>query len=385
MEKSTFQNKIISFVSILTFISTLAGCSGSSSSSSGSSLGDNNNNLSPSEAPPARLTLSGTSLLDSNRNPIMLRGFNWGNWGTAQPQDAADNASQGANAVRILLRWWGNYSSPDIDSRSDASPGHIDPAHLALLDSYVSWATSQGLWVDLAVDSNCGQNATQDAAMQRYCDPDRQYGSNGHNFWTDPAMRTEFIEVWQFVANRYKNTTHIAWYEVLPEPNPPSVRQADVTEFYKQVIRAIRTVDGNTPFLVGATSAYNIKRASDAYIPDVEFQNKIIYTGNLFVRTGLSQSANIANLSMRLQGLTDLRDSHNVPIFVQQTGSKSSEDPNNMYLDAVLSLLNSKSVPWVWWEYRDHVSPGGYGIYYPDRDGNWILKPTRLDGVKSYF
>ncbi len=81
---------------------------------------------------PKRLSVSGANVLDPQGRPIVLRGYNWGQWGTVQPQDAADNVAQGANSVRIPLRWWGDWRD-GVDSRDVASPGHIDPAHLAIL------------------------------------------------------------------------------------------------------------------------------------------------------------------------------------------------------------------------------------------------------------
>ena len=209
-----------------------------------------NKSLGSREPNPARLTISGSKLITPSGQAIQLRGFNWGHWGKAQPQDAADNYAQGANVVRIILRWWGLYGSPEINSRDDKSPGHIDPEHLAMLDSYIKWATDAGLWVVLAVDSDCGQNGLQDSSNQKFCDPENKYGAKGHNFWTDVSMRQKFIEVWKFVANRYKDTPRIAMYEVLPEPNPAGGSAADVTGFYKEVMRAILSVDSRTPFLL---------------------------------------------------------------------------------------------------------------------------------------
>jgi hypothetical protein len=332
-----------------------------------------------------RLTLQGSQMIGPNGSPVILRGFNWGAWGTPQQQDAADNKAQGANVVRLPLRWWGVYSSPDIDSRSDSSPGHIDPDHLKKLDQEIQWITSQGLWVVLMMDSDCGQNGTQDAEMQKYCDPQNQYASTGHNFWSDPSVRQKYKEAWQFLAERYRNQPLIAMYEILPEPNPNQASQEQVTEFYKEIINAITPIDNRTPFLIGASPKYNINSAGDAFLPEPVYANKIVYTGNLFVHTGQDQATNIKNLSKRLQGLTDLRDQKQVPIFIQQTGSKSGEDPDMTYLNAVLSLLNQNQVPWTLWQYRDHASANGYGMYYPERNGQWVLKKDRLEVVKKYF
>ncbi|HEX7650224.1 MAG TPA: hypothetical protein VF450_22705, partial [Noviherbaspirillum sp.] len=84
----------------------------------------------PTPAPVARLTLNGSTMLAPNGSPIMLRGINEGTWGKMRSYDAAAIAAQGANVVRVLIRWWGLYGGTDVESRLDAAPGHFDPAHV---------------------------------------------------------------------------------------------------------------------------------------------------------------------------------------------------------------------------------------------------------------
>ena len=51
------------------------------------------------------LSVRGQDIVDPSGRPILLRGWNWGHFGKAIEQDAADNAAQGANVVRIPIRW----------------------------------------------------------------------------------------------------------------------------------------------------------------------------------------------------------------------------------------------------------------------------------------
>ena len=147
---------------------------------------------SPPPATPTRLTLSGSTMKLPGGASITLRGMNEGTWGEMQQKDAADIASNGGKVVRVLIRWWGLYGTPDIESRADSSPGHFDPAHLQRFLSEIQWCLDAGLWVIPAIDSNCGQNGLQDANMAAYCDPGGTY-PGGHNFWTDLAMRQKFM------------------------------------------------------------------------------------------------------------------------------------------------------------------------------------------------
>jgi hypothetical protein len=349
------------------------------------SVSSSTSTFSSSSSSPLRLSISGSNILDPNGNVIVLRGFNWGSWGTAQPQDASDNVSEGANVVRMPLRWWGMYNTASVDSRDDAAPGHITPTNLAELDKDIQWALSQHLWIDLFIDSDCGQNGTQDKAQEKYCDPNNTYGNKGNNFWTDPAMRTEFVDVWKFIANRYKNTPYIGMYEILPEPNPTGVDAADITQFYGQLMGAIRSIDPQTPFLIGPGNGYDIKTMETSYIATT---TPIIYTGNLFVFTGKDQQSNISDLSARFADLINFRATNSVPVFIQQTGVRSKDDPSLTYASTDLEMLNKANVGWTWWTYREQGSDAnGYGVYYQDNKdpSGWQPKTDVLNLISKYL
>lgn len=284
--------------------------------------------------------------------------------------------------MRIPLRWWGYYEGVGIDSRDDAqsATAGIDAGHLALLDAMVAQASAAKLWIILFIDSDCGQNGTQDAHEVAYCDPRGQY-SNGHNFWTDPGVRAKFINVWKFIAARYKHTPYLGMFEPLPEPNPTSGTDADITAFYDEVMMAIRTVVPDVPFLLGPR-VYGMKAVDTAYHAA---WRDVVYTGNLFLRTGGTHDENIAELGLRLQNLLDLQRTRQVPIFVQQCGVMTGDDPDLSYLNAMLSLLNSKGVGYTYWEYRDTFNPYAYGIIYQDGHGGWIPKQAYLDTISGYL
>src|SRR4051812_5069902 len=89
--------------------------------------------------PVTRLSVRGSSILDERGQPVVLRGWNWGEWGSATEQDALDNAAQGATAVRLPLRWWGDYPA-GMDAYDPSGPPYLDAARLCELDRTVSWA-----------------------------------------------------------------------------------------------------------------------------------------------------------------------------------------------------------------------------------------------------
>lgn len=328
-----------------------------------------------------RLSVRGADILDPAGKPILLRGWNWGRWGKVEPNDAAENASQGANVVRIPLRWWGQYRNEDVDSRNDSATATagIDPANLATLDGYVRSASKARLWIILFIDSNCGQNGTQNSDMESYCDPKREF-RNGHNFWTDPAMKAKFINVWRFIANRYKDTPYLGMFEPLPEPNPPGASAADISALYAELMRNIREVAPGIPFLIGGDGykADNVPGAYNSAFKDV------VYTGNLFLHAKGGEAQNVAQLKGRFQTLLDLRSKYNVPIFVQQVGVRTKDDPTQAQVKAVLSALVDNRVGFTYWEYRGSNNPGEYGVHYQTK-GGWVPKPEMMSAVTASF
>jgi hypothetical protein len=316
----------------------------------------------PPPAPPppppssARLTLSGATMLAPDGTPIVLRGMNEGTWGKMREGDAAAIAAQGANVVRVLIRWWGLYGRADVNSRDDPSPGHFDPGHLAQFLQEVRWCLDAGLWVVPVIDSDCGQGA-QDPDTLAYCDPNGTY-PGGRNFWTDLTQRQLFKEAWVHLAGILKEYPNIAFYELLPEPlgGRDSSYGAEVSAFYQELMTAIEDQAGDkrTPFLVGARDGYNIRLIDEAYITAPRWVNRVVYTGNLFVFTDKSQAENIATLEARLGALATMKAARSAPVFIQQFGVRTGDDPGEFYLDAGLARMNAAGIGYTGWQWRQN-------------------------------
>lgn len=344
----------------------------------------------PSSTPAARLTLNGASMITPDGNSIILRGINEGTWGKMRSDDAPTIAAQGGNVVRVLIRWWGLYGGADVESRADTAPGHFDPAHLAQFLREIQWCIDAGLWVIPVIDSNCGQNGMQDASMAQYCDPSGTY-PGGRNFWTDLTQRQLFKEAWIYLAGILKDYPKIAFYELLPEPlaGRDSTYGDDVSAFYQELMAAIEDVAGDkrTPFLVGPRDAYNINLCDEAYIAASRWANRVVYTGNLFIRTGKSQTENIANIETRLGALATMKTSRNVPVFIQQFGVRTGDDPSGVYLDAGLSRMNAAGIGYTGWQWRQNTSsPDEYAVIVEDpATGADVVKQDVLATYSKYW
>lgn len=322
-------------------------------------------------------------MLAPQGSAIILRGMNEGTWGEMRSTDAAAIAAQGANVVRVLIRWWGLYGSASVESRSDDAPGHFKPDHLAQFLKEVQWCVDAGLWVIPVIDSNCGQNGLQDAQMVQYCDASGAY-PGGHNFFTDLSQRKLFKEAWVHLAGILKNYPNIAFYELLPEPlgERDGSHAAEVSAFYQELMTAIEDTAGDTrtPFLVGPRDAYNISLADEAYIAAPRWRNRVVYTGNLFIRTGKSQAENLASIDARLGALAAMKTARNVPVFIQQFGVRTGDDPGNFYLETGLARMRAAGIGYTGWQWRQNTSnPDEYAVVIKDpASGADVIKTAVL-------
>jgi hypothetical protein len=326
----------------------------------------------------ARLKVQGKDVLGPDGKPVVLRGWNWGNWGTWQPQDPGDHQMQGATIVRLPIRWWGDYPAGQ-DARLDGALGHMEPGHLMELDHQIQALADKHIWVDIFVDSNCGQASTVHDTVAA-CGT----GSDGAaaNFANDADAKQKYLELWSFLADHYKDQPYIAMYELLAEPNfgcNDGGGCKDWTafpKFYAQVIPVVRAKDPVTPILVGTGSSYSMKRIDTALIPGV---GNLIYTGDILSH----EAADPASVTVA----TQFRDSAMVPIFVQQVGVKKSDADAQANLTQTLTALEAAGIGWTWWTYREPHAPlgGGFAPWYSADAQTWTLDKDWLAQIDAYF
>lgn len=340
-------------------------------------------NAASAKAAAPHLAVRGPNIVDPSGQPVILRGWSWGHWEQILPQDADENVAQGANVVRIPLRWWGKYRTPRIDSRDDNAKdtAGISPANLKFLDDAIRSASNHKLWIVLFIDSDCGQNGIQPDNI-RYCDPENKYGNKGHNFWTDPEARKKYVAVWRFIANRYKDTPYMGMFEPLPEINPSGVPEREIKALYAELMSNIREVAPGIPFLIGGRH-YQTHSMEDVFDPAWK---DVIYTGNLFLyaKKRGADDESLDNFRKRVKHLVDFRERHQVPVFVQQIGVKSKDDPTKRGVKEMMRQMVDNKLGFAWWTYRGAGNPQEFSVVYPER-GQWVFKRDWLDEISWAF
>jgi hypothetical protein len=355
-----------------------------------------------SVAPPPvkRLWVDGAAIRDPSGAAVTLRGWNWGQWGMYQDGDALANRRQKASIVRIPLRWWGVWAEPEVDSRdqNSAATGFISQTHLDALKGMIDAAVAQNLWVDLFVDSNCGQGSFEDGARD-YCGTVQTGPHAGEvkSFYNSPEMVEQFAKVWSFLANTYRNKDYIGMYEILPEPHLgcKAPRKCDsyaaALDFYTPMIARIRAIDPVTPIMIGPNGGYDITKIETSYLEiDGEKPFGLIYTGNLLD----GPASHVENVGIA----ATFSSTHTVPVFIQQVGVRNDglgEGPGTggeptaaQRRDAILGALRNANIGWTWWTYRERFGGGdgtGYAPYWRDSHLVWHEETSWLDGIDKHF
>jgi hypothetical protein len=199
-----------------------------------------------------------------------------------------------------------------------------------------------------------------------YCGSVGPYAA-GHNFWNDPAEKAAHMVLLSFLADRYKNTDYIGFYEPINEPDPPGYTDAQVNAYYSDAIDTMLAADPHAIFIVGGNAGYANFKIAAAYMPA---RGNVIYTCDLFNQQNSApdDAGREANFAFRLQSALDLRASKNVPILIQQFGSHSADDIGRDILAFQLSTLLANKVPCFQWEMRAPTNVVGtaFGWIYID-------------------
>ena len=300
---------------------------------------------------PVRPSVSGQTVRDHMNNTLVWKGVNIGWFIDFQhdQQDAADLKNSGANFVRIVLPWYND----SWDTRSPGSPSncYMTSSALSNLDGRISAFTNQGLWVALAPRSSYGAGDGTFAA-----------GNGGEgNFWTNPALREEYISMYECLVERYKDTDYIAVWEGLSEPRVAASQKVAVRTFYEEVFDRLEAVDPRgTPFMMGPARFYDATQLTNEY--HITDRTDVIYTVDHFAPHNYTHQTSgtvpldlgvISTASGYLNQALSFRSSNNVPLHINQFGAKLIAPLHATYDGLLLTLFDNNNLSWSYWQWRN--------------------------------
>lgn len=323
--------------------------------------------------------------MDLWREPACLRGANlWqklvdarddGNAigpGPVGPPHTQDNFQR-------LAEWGANYvnlSHPGIFTENP--PYKLDERVAKHLDSLIAAAEKANLFVVVSFRTGPGRNEQALSGEPRQSD---------HPVWQTKAAQDAWVAMWKAAARRYRNKPAVVGFDLMVEPNangaifklyepePFFAKYGDTlynwNPLAQRIGKAIRTLDPETPILVGAMNWSSVSWLST--LPKFTFGNVVylahhyepfVYTHQQapFSRTypgtfdanydGVNDRVDKTFVKKLLQPLVDFRDSRKAVVAVNEFGLSRWQPGADRYLKEMYEIFEEWGISTALWEWQ---------------------------------
>ncbi len=267
--------------------------------------------------------------------------------------------SLGINALRLAL----DYRRFE----DDQAPGEYKPEGFKHIDRVLELCRKYDIFAILDMHSSPGgQN------------PDSHGGGDTgvSTFWEDASSRERIVNLWGYIAERYKDDPIIAGFDILNEPAfVPDIDTFNV--FYDRVIRKIREIDNNhIIFLEGDDWAkdFNLFKNLGGRQQAISFH---FYPG-MHVLLSAEPEKRKAELEQKLSYFIGLREKTGMPLWVGETGGffpKGRLMEGLKLVKDCLDLFEKYRISWTYWAYKDI---GAMGLVYPKNGTKWASMADKI-------
>ena len=209
--------------------------------------------------PSEQLRTKGMSIVDGNGNPIILRGINYveiTNWfqRLSNISELRQIQGWGFNVIRLPIYW----------EKLEPEQGVVNHTFIIeYIDLVVNWCQNNSIYLILDMHQwhtsshfiyepiNVSHGIGFPLWMCEGYDTEDQFL---YDWWKNtvkngPDAWERFTDIWCILAERYRNYSYLAGYDIFNEPNRPSgiaeeeLNSEILPEFYEYVIRRILKVD----------------------------------------------------------------------------------------------------------------------------------------------
>ncbi|HYG20828.1 MAG TPA: carbohydrate-binding protein [Ohtaekwangia sp.] len=246
-------------------------------------------------------------------------------------RDIDSLASWGFNSVRLPM----HYNLYTLPIEQEPVPGQHTwlEKGFAMTDSLLKWCAANHLYVILDLHAAPGGQG-RDAAIS-------DYDSSKPSLWESPANQQKTIALWKKLAERYADEVWIGGYDLINETNwnftaganqngCSETTNAPLRKLYVDITTAIREVDQNhIIFIEGNCWANNHNGLMPAWDTNMVLSFHKYWNNN-------DQGS--------LQGVINMRNQHNLPLWMGEGGENS-----NTWSTNAIRLLEENHIGWAWW------------------------------------
>ncbi|MEV4165718.1 glycoside hydrolase family 5 protein [Nonomuraea dietziae] len=287
------------------------------------------------------------------------------------PGDAALLAELGMNCVRIPV----NYHHLESDSR----PFEIIEHGFRHLDRVIDLLGEHGVYsvIDLhALPGSQNQHWHSDNPTHLAA------------FWQHRHFQDRVVNLWEAIADRYKDHPWVAGYNPVNEPGDPSGKV--IGPFYDRLVKAVRAADpGHVLFLDGNTYSTDFSVFREVYENTVfvchDYALAGFAHGGPYPGTTRGEWCDREQLERAFDRRTTFQRQTGTPLWVGEFGPVYTGDPvvdeqRYQILRDQLEIYDAHGAGWSLWTYKDVglqglvCASGPYG----ERFGAFMDKKRRL-------
>jgi endoglucanase len=319
------------------------------------------------------LKRSGRKIVDQSGNEVILRGMGLGGWmlqepymmemsgiasaqweikskiqeliGTANTEafynawhsnhctkkDIDSLASWGFNSVRLPMHY-NLFTLPIEEEPASGQNTWLDKGFI-MTDSLIKWCSTHNMYVILDLHAAPGGQG-KDYAI---CDGNPSKPS----LWESADNRLKTIALWRKLAERYADEPWVGGYDLINEPNwsftaggnqngCSETSNAPLRQLLIEITNAIREVDQDHMIIIEGNCWGN---NYSGILP--------LWDINMALSFHKYWSYNDQN---SIQGILNLRDQYNVPIWLGESGENS-----NVWFTEAIQLAENNNIGWAWW------------------------------------
>ncbi|MBO9561946.1 MAG: cellulase family glycosylhydrolase [Niastella sp.] len=246
--------------------------------------------------------------------------------------DIDSMAAWGFNSMRLPM----HYNLYTLPVEEEPTPGQntwIEKG-FAMTDSLLQWCKANKIYLILDLHAAPGGQGNDLPISDR--DPAKP------SLWESEANRQKTVALWRKLAERYANEPWIGGYDIINEPNwgfedPKDFRgtaenkNEPLRKHMMDITKAIREVDTKHIVIIEGNGFGNNYRG---VLP--------VWDNNMVL--SFHKYGNY-NTTDAIRGFLNLREQHNVPIWLGESGENS-----NTWFTEAIALAESNDIGWAWWQ-----------------------------------
>jgi hypothetical protein len=216
-------------------------------------------------------------------------------------------------------------------------------------------------------------------------------------FFTNDFNKDRYFRLWHFLADRYKDVSAVAGYDVLNEPVVPFNEEHIVKDLYERVTKEIRDADkkhiiflegnlwGQRLRFLGKPKDTNTAYSTHTYPPPnytFNWETDLYYPGKVY-----HISWNKNKLDMMARRYKAFVDKAGVPLYVGEFGVnwRGGGFGEAQWVKDAVTIFKKYGFHWTYWTYKtvaNSVFPDG--IYRYTKNPAWVNRKGPLSGWETF-